>query len=232
MNKFLKRSIPMFEADGGQGGAGNPNPPADNPPSDPPKTFTQEDLDKIVADRIARERKKFDKFSDYDDIKAKLDEFLNQDEERKRAEMAEIDRFKSDLDKTVGERDALTQQITELQSQVRNQAITNEFIKVATSLNVQYLDDARKLADLSAVTVSEDGKVEGIEEIVKALVEQKPYLVVQKTPQKLGEPTGGNKDTSDKTSEQILEDARLKAMRSGRAEDRVAYATLKQQLGK
>lgn len=40
---------------------GDPDPtPADPDPTpqDPPKTFTQEELDKIVADRIARERKR------------------------------------------------------------------------------------------------------------------------------------------------------------------------------
>ena len=201
-------------------------------PENTPKTFSQEELDKIVADRITRERKKLDKFADYDEIKTKLDEFLNQDEERKRAELTEIERYQKDLEKIAGERDAIKNQITEWQSKFQQQAITNEFIKVASSLNVQYVDDAYKLADLSAVTVGEDGKVEGVEDIVKALVENKPFLVAQKQPQKLGEPTGGNKDTSDKTSEQLLEEARAKAQRTGRIEDKVAFAELKNKLGK
>lgn len=197
----------------------------------PEKVFTQDEVNKLLAERVARANKKIEKFADYDDIKSKLDEFLNQDEERKRAELTEIDRYKSDLEKIAGERDAITNQLTEWQSKFQKQAITNEFIKVASSLNVQYLDDAIKLADLSAVTVGEDGKVEGVEDIVKALVEHKPYLVAQKQPQKLGEPTGGTKDTSDKTSEQLLADAAEKVKRTGRVEDRVAYAALKNQLG-
>lgn len=56
----------------------------------------------------------------------------------------------------------------------------NEFIKVATSNNVAYIDDAVKLADLSAVTVGEGGTVEGVENTVKALVENKPFLVAEK----------------------------------------------------
>lgn len=198
----------------------------------PEKVFTQDEVNKLLAERVARANKKLDKFADYDDIKAKLDEFLNQDEERKRSELTEIDRYKSDLDKTAGERDAHSKTIAELQSQIRNQAITHEFFKVATSMNVQYLDDAHKLADLSAVTVGEDGRVEGVEDVVKALVEHKPFLVAQKQPQKLGEPTGGHKDTADKSAEQMLEDARLKAQRTGRMEDKVAFAELKNKLGK
>jgi hypothetical protein len=192
-------------------------------------TMTQAEFDAVIVREKGRVKSKF---ADYDDLKAKLEAYEKAKEESDRAELTEIERYKSDLEKIVGERDAFKNEITDWQSKFQKQAITNEFYKVATSLNVQYVDDAIKLADLSAVTVGEDGKVEGIEEIVKTLVENKPFLVAQKQPQKLGEPTSGNKDTSDKTSEQILEDARLKAMRSGRAEDRVAYATLKQQLGK
>lgn len=49
----------------------NDPPPAGDPPkNDPPadKTFTQAELDRIVQDRVARERQKF---GDYDDLKAK-----------------------------------------------------------------------------------------------------------------------------------------------------------------
>ena len=201
----------------------------ENQPENTPKTFSQEEMNEAIKSRLERERKKF---ADYDEIKTKLDEFLNQDEERKRAELTEIERYQKDLEKIAGERDAIKNQITEWQSKFQQQAITNEFIKVASSLNVQYVDDAYKLADLSAVTVGEDGKVEGVEDIVKALVEHKPFLVAQKQPQKLGEPTGGNKDTSDKTSEQLLEEARAKAQRTGRIEDKVAFAELKNKLGK
>ncbi|MGG2024224.1 hypothetical protein AB1282_00300 [Gottfriedia sp. S16(2024)] len=204
----------------------------ENQPEQTPKAFSQEDVDKIVADRIARERKKVEKFADYDELKTKLDAYEKEKEEIERSKLSEIELFKSDLEKTAGERDAFSNQIAELQSKIREQAITSEFIKVASSLNVQYVDDARKLADLSAVTVGEDGKVEGIEEIVKALVENKPFLVAQKQPQKLGEPTGGHKDTSDKTSDQLLEEARAKAQRTGRIEDKVAFAELKNKLGK
>lgn len=50
----------------------NPNPdpnPADDPPAD---TFTQADVDRIVADRLKREREATKaKYADYDELKAK-----------------------------------------------------------------------------------------------------------------------------------------------------------------
>lgn len=47
----------------------NPEPTPQDPPADPQptKTFTQEDMDRAVTDRLARERKKY---GDYDDLKA------------------------------------------------------------------------------------------------------------------------------------------------------------------
>lgn len=59
-----------------------PAPPADPPPpaSPPPgKSFTQAELDQIVQDRIARERKKF---ADYDDLKAKAGKLDDVERER------------------------------------------------------------------------------------------------------------------------------------------------------
>jgi hypothetical protein len=58
--------------------------PEDDPkPTDKPaesKTFTQAELDKIVGDRVARER---GKFADYDDAKAKAAKFDELDEKSK-----------------------------------------------------------------------------------------------------------------------------------------------------
>lgn len=59
--------------------------PQDDPKVDPPKpddskTFTQADLDRIVADRLTRERSKF---ADYDELKSKAGKFDELDEKSK-----------------------------------------------------------------------------------------------------------------------------------------------------
>lgn len=54
----------------------NPNPNPEPKPADdkPAETFTQADLDRIVADRLKREREATKaKFADYDDLKAKAE---------------------------------------------------------------------------------------------------------------------------------------------------------------
>lgn len=71
---FLKQhardfSIPFFAADGGESDSGG-----GNDVEQPIKTFTQDELDKVVQEHLERERKKY---ADYDDLrksKEKLDE--------------------------------------------------------------------------------------------------------------------------------------------------------------
>jgi tRNA/tmRNA/rRNA uracil-C5-methylase (TrmA/RlmC/RlmD family) len=199
----------------------------------PEKTFTQAELDEIVAKRLERERKKYEKFADYDELKAKLAEYEKEREERQRAEMTEIERYKADYEKVTSEKQTLEQQLTELRESIKREKIVNEFIKVATALNVAYIDDALKLADLSAVTVDEDG-VKGVKEAVEALVQHKPFLLAQakKEPKTIGNPSNPNpNETAQKTAEQLLKEAEEKAKKSGRIEDVAAYSKLKRELG-
>jgi hypothetical protein len=83
------------------------------------------------------------------------------------------------------------------------------------------------------VTIDEDGNVVGIEDVIKALVEHKPFLLAQakKEPKPIGESTNAKSDKSDKSAEQLLREAAEKARRTGRPEDLAAYAKLKRELG-
>ncbi|MBR8661132.1 hypothetical protein [Brevibacillus sp. NL20B1] len=208
----------------------------DKPDADdkqPEKTFTQAELDEIVAKRLERERKKYEKFADYDELKAKLAEYEKEREERQRAEMTEIERYKADYEKAASEKQTLEQQLAELRESIKREKIVNEFIKVATAHNIAYIDDALKLADLSMVTVDEGG-VKGVKEAVEALVQHKPFLLAQakKEPKTIGNPSNPNpNETVQKTAEQLLKEAEEKAKKSGRIEDVAAYSKLKRELG-
>ena len=54
----------------------------------PPKTFTQEDVDRVVSDRLTRER---GKFADYDDLKVKAAEYDKAQDAAKSAEQRAAD---------------------------------------------------------------------------------------------------------------------------------------------
>jgi hypothetical protein len=198
------------------------------------KTFTQEELDKIVADRIARERKKIEKFADYDDLKTKASEYEKALEEKRLAELSAQERAEEIAKKFEAERNEYAKQLDELKSQAQREKIVNAFIKAAPGVNIpsDRIDAALKLADLSAVNIGENG-VEGLEDVMNALVTNYSFLAEVKKPQKpIGEATNSLKDTSEKTGEQLLKDAAEKARRTQSIEDKIAYAALKAQLSK
>lgn len=77
--------------------------------AEPERTFTQAELDAIVGDRLKRERaKQAEKYADYDEAKAALEE-LTQLKEASKTELEkaveERDRLKSELDKLQAERE-------------------------------------------------------------------------------------------------------------------------------
>lgn len=70
----------------------DPETPTPNPPKgDEGKTFTQADIDRIVADRLARERSKY---ADYDELKAKAAKL----DELEAANKSEADKLRDQLD--------------------------------------------------------------------------------------------------------------------------------------
>jgi DNA-binding helix-hairpin-helix protein with protein kinase domain len=235
LNDLLRLNLQFFADDnGGDNNNGSePDIPNDNNNDDSQpkvKTFTEDEVNEIIKKRLERERKKY---ADYDDLKSQLEELRKVDEERKRAEMSEIERYKADLEKALNERQTFEQELEKLRESVKQERIKNAFITAATSANIAYIDDAFRLADLSAVTIDEDGNVVGIEDAIKTLVEHKPFLLAQakKEPKPIGESTNAKSDKSDKSAEQILKEAAEKARRTGRPEDLAAYAKLKRELG-
>ncbi|MEH6941675.1 phage scaffolding protein [Bacillus sp. JJ722] len=189
-------------------------------------TMTQDELNALIGKEKGRVKSKY---ADYGDIKAKLAEYETAEQERKTAEMTELEKLQAQLQTKETAEQALMKKLEEAESLNKAEKIRNEFIKAATGENIAYIDDAFALADLSQVKV-EEGKVVGMTDAVKSLVENKPFLVAKKQPKQIGESTNGNVDRADKTAEQLLREAAEKARISGRNEDRAAYAKLKREL--
>lgn len=186
-----------------------PQDPSADPTPEPEKTFTETEVNDIVAKRLERERKKY---ADYDDIKAQLTELLAAEEEREKAQMSELERAEAEkaaaLKKAQEAEDARSKAL----ESANQRLIRAEFALEAKSAGIEYVDDAFRLADLSKVTVDDDGNVLGVVDAVKTLVESKPYLIPQKAPTQpktIGDPTPSF-DTEVKTLEQQLEVARQK----------------------
>lgn len=196
------------------------------------KLLTQAEFEEALKKRLERERKKFEKYSDYDDLKTKLSEYEQQAEEKRLSELSEVEKAQELASKYEAELNDLKAALDAERTKAQEQAIKNEFIKVASGANIIDIEAAIALSDLSAVAIGDDGAVVGVDDVIKTLVENKPYLVAKKTTQPIGSATNVSGGTSDKSSDLLLEEARAKALKSGTLADKVAYAQLKKQLGK
>ncbi|WP_434758284.1 scaffolding protein [Paenibacillus amylolyticus] len=188
-------------------------------------------MDRAVTDRLARERKKY---GDYDDIKAELAKLKSADEERQKAEMSVSERLEAEKAAAIQAAEDAKAELSKTVSAANQRLINAEFRDVARELKLrpEALKSALKLVDLSAVEVDDEGNVKGLEDAVKALIEDNPYMVEQpkKEPKTIGDPSGGDQKP-EKTKEQMLAEAASKARKSGRIEDQAAYAKLKRDLG-
>lgn len=204
------------------------DPPLDDDPQDPPKTFTQAEVDEIVTKRLTRDRKGRE---DYDDIKAKLSALEEAEAEREKAKLSETERLEAEKSAAVqAAEDAKAERDKALEA-ANKRLVNAEFKTLARESNIpaDRLSAALKLADLSGVTIDEDGNVQGVEDAVKALVAAHSYLAEKAQPKRIGGASGGS-EPHDKTKEQLLKEAADKARKSGRLEDQAAYAKLKREL--
>lgn len=171
-------------ADGTTGTEGQPTPtqaptPAagdTNPATG--KTFTQSDLDRIVAERLARAKP-----DDYDEAKAALEELKGIREGQK----TDLEKAQATAAERTAERDSARNElkaaakITELRLEALRQG-ADEDIVIAL------------LGTSAAVTVS-DGKVIGAKEAVANLLTEKPNVKVGGVRQSAGEFGGQNQTT-------------------------------------
>lgn len=203
------------------------------PAGDEPK-FTQAELDEILNKRLARERKKSEelaqKYADYEELKKRLAQFEAEAEQKRLAELSEAERLKEQLQALQQERDNIARQLEEEAKARKQQAVLTAFTEQASKHGIFYVEAARKLADLSAVEFDENGQPVGVEELIKELVKENPFLLGErKEPRTIGDSVAPN-ERPDKTKEQRLKEAYEKA-KSGRDKDKIAYARLKAELG-
>jgi hypothetical protein len=199
------------------------------------KTFTQAELDKIVADRVAREKKKLDRYADYDDVKTKLSEFEKFEEERKKAEMTVQERLeaeKAEADKKAQEAEERANKALE---QANKRLLKAEFRLLAKELGVRKdaLDDAFVLADMTSVEVDEEGNVQGVKEALETLKKAKAYLFggVDYADPSPGQYEAKRGEATQDQAKRKLQELADKAKKTGRIEDKIAYASFKKELG-
>lgn len=145
-------------------GADPANPPASDPAPPADRSFTQADIDRIVADRVARER---GKYADYDDLKAKAADY-----EQLRAQS------QTDQEKAI--ETARAEGKAEVQTAANERLIRAE-VRAAAAGKLADPADAVRLLDVTGLTVGDDGTVDAkaLAERIGQLVKDKPYLAAR-----------------------------------------------------
>lgn len=147
------------DGDSGDGGGkgGDTGKGGDGKEFKPPAT--QADLDRIISDRLARERQRF---SDYESLKAKAEKY----DEAEKAKASDIDKARQE-----GREEATT---------AGNKRVVNAEAKaVAARLKFHNPADVIGLVDFSTVKIDKDGEPDTarIQELIEDAVKARPYLV-------------------------------------------------------
>jgi len=149
------------------------------------KTFTQEEVDRIIGDRLARTKSQF---ADYDDLKKVREEHAKEQDKLKQDELVRQKKYEEaegTYKKTIAEREAM---LSAKDAQLLNMTLTQAIAAEAMKQN-GFVDETIALVRNTA-TVTKDGQVimkakdaNGIEKDVtveeglKAFYAQRPHLV-------------------------------------------------------
>lgn len=138
--------------------------PTPDPTPDPtPKTFTQDDLNRIVQERVAKERSRF---GDYDALKEKAGKFDALEEASKTETQKLIDRV-AELERAGSEAERRAQEAT-----LRGAVVA------AAAGKLKDVDMVHRIIDMSQVTFDDDGQPTNLDELVAKLVADRPHLAV------------------------------------------------------
>lgn len=121
------------------------------------QVFTQEQVNAIISDRLARQKAQF---GDYEDLRAKAEK------------LAEIEAAQlSELEKAQQRAADLERRAQEAEGRARDTLIRSAFVSEAAKAGAAHPEDAYRLADRSRVEVGDDGNVSGVTDAIKALVD-------------------------------------------------------------
>jgi chromosome segregation ATPase len=118
------------------------------------------------------------------DRRKRLDELEAEEKKRKEAELSEVQKLQKQLADAKAAAEAREKEVEtlRLRSAVESAATKLAFLNPA---------DAYLLADLSGVEMTSDGKATGVEDALKALLKDRPYLANGSKPDGKGTPRPG-----------------------------------------
>jgi hypothetical protein len=148
------------------------------------RTFTQSELNAILADRLARDRAKF---ADYDDLKTKAQQF----EELQAKQMSDLERAQQAAQQAAD-------RAARAEDTLRGERLRSAVISEAVKAGAVDPDAVFALVDRTSL-LTEQGEPTGVQDAITALLETKPYLKAQ--PTKPGGDIGAGRRGTQQTGE-------------------------------
>ena len=177
-----------FDADGGSAGgpgAGDPPPENDGAAGDPPADGAEATFEKWLQSQPENVRKLYDVHTG--GLKSTLDKLRagEKDAAGKLKRLADLEAAEakrkqeqmSEAERVAAEKQTLEAELAKLKTAAKDQSIRHAVELTASKMRFRNIEDARALADLSTVEITEDGKVSGVEDALKALAKARPYLI-------------------------------------------------------
>ena len=154
-----------------------PTPAPDAPPPEPPpaKSFSQEEVNSLLA---AEKRRLLAAQPDLTELREKAKKFDELDAASK-----------SELEKANARAEAAEKKAADAEQARRATALSAAITTAASKAGAVDADAVLALISKESVTIGDDGRVTGVDEAVKALLESKPYLVGKQST-----PPGGSGD--------------------------------------
>lgn len=169
---------------------------------DKARTFTQTDVDRIIADRLRRQKSQY---SDYDDLKSQAEKWEEHEQEQK----SELEKAQDRADKAEAATAAALQHAQET-------LIRGAFIAEAAKAGAAHPEDAYSLADRTSVSVDDQGAITGVTEAVTSLIEEKRLVMSGKpAAPSLDGGKGGGTRASDQATKDLTEEELAYARKMG-----------------
>lgn len=120
------------------------------------ETFTQQQVDAIIGQRLIRER---EKYGDYDQLQEQAEKW----QQAEAARLTELERLQARVKTADSEKQQALQR-------AEQHLVRAAFMAAAAAVGAAHPEDAYSLADKVGIKVAEDGKVTGATEAVEQLV--------------------------------------------------------------
>jgi Spy/CpxP family protein refolding chaperone len=158
------------------------------------QTFTQEELDRIVKQRLERERARY---ADYEELKKAKEELKKLQD----ADLSEQEKLKKKVQELEDAQAEAERQAKTMELEVNEKLVRAEVRMAAATMQFVSPDDAYSLADLADVKVEEDGSVKGVDKALEKLAKDKPYLLKAEDGQSgAGTPPRGRGSTTTRST--------------------------------